>query len=224
MNLNHWPINERPREKLIERGAESLSDSELLAIFLRTGVKGKTAVDLSRELIQHFGGLYHVLNTDLDTFCTINGLGPTKFAQMKACAEMVKRYLGDEMREQNVLKHPEQTKRYVKSQLRHCPHEVFACLFLNSQHNVIQFEKLFHGTINRAVVYPRVIVKRALELNAAAVILAHNHPSGDPSPSASDEDLTHKLMRALALIDVHVLDHIVIGDGAPYSFQEHSKL
>ena len=224
MPITDWPEAERPREKLLGRGAEALSDAELLAIFLRTGMPGKTAVDLARELLDTFGGLRGLLSADLARFCEAPGLGPAKFVQLQAVVEMSRRYLREAIDREDALSSPDATRAYLRARLRDHPHEVFACLFLDNRHRVIEFEELFRGTIDGASVHPREVVRLALVHNAAAVILAHNHPSGIAEPSQSDTTITRRLREALALIDVRVLDHIVVGDGEPVSFAERGLL
>jgi len=222
--IRDWPAAERPREKLLARGPAALSDAELLAIFLRTGVSGKTAVDLARELLQGFGSLRALLDADRLQFCAQHGLGSAKFAQLQAVLEMTRRHLQEQLQREDSLDNPETTRRFLASRLRHLPHEVFACLFLDNRHRVIVFEELFRGTIDGASVHPREVVRRALQHNAAAVILSHNHPSGVAEPSRADIQLTRRLMEALALIDVRVLDHIVVGEGDGVSFAERGLL
>ncbi|MHB0817837.1 RadC family protein [Stutzerimonas stutzeri] len=221
MSIRDWPAAERPREKLLEQGATVLSDAELLAIFLRTGVAGKSAVDLARQLLGEFGSLRTLLESDLEQFSAHLGLGPAKFAQLQAVLEMGRRHLAERIRRDSALESPQAVRDYLKARLRHEPHELFACLFLDSKHRVLAFEVLFHGTIDGASVYPRQVVKRALAQNAAAVILTHNHPSGVAEPSQADRQLTRKLSDALALIDVRVLDHFIVGDGEPLSMAEY---
>lgn len=224
MAITDWPIQERPREKLLQRGADALSDAELLAIFLRTGVAGKTAVDLARELLNEYGGLRPLLEAEQKRFCKSLGLGNAKFALLKAVLEMGKRHLRETLDRGVSLQNPEQTSAYLTAQLRGYQHEVFACLFLDNRHRIIQFDKLFHGTINGASVHPREVVKQALHHNAAAVILAHNHPSGVAEPSQADQHLTQQLKQALDLVDVRVLDHIIVGDGETVSMAERGML
>ncbi|WP_404416954.1 DNA repair protein RadC [Marinospirillum sp.] len=224
MGINHWPADERPREKLLEKGAASLSDAELLAIFLRTGVTGKSAVDLARHLLNEFGGLRPLLTASQTEFCQHLGLGSAKFAQLQAVLEMAQRHLEAELKRGEGLTSPEAAGRYLKMQLRDLPHEVFALLLLDNQHRVLHFETLFRGTLDGASVYPREVVKLALAHNAAAVILAHNHPSGIAEPSGSDEQITRRLKEALALVEVRVLDHLLIGDGEPVSFAARGLL
>ncbi|MDR9469310.1 DNA repair protein RadC [Marinospirillum sp.] len=224
MGINHWPADERPREKLLEKGAASLSDAELLAIFLRTGVTGKSAVDLARHLLQEFGGLRPLLTAGQKEFCQHLGLGSAKFAQLQAVLEMAQRHLEAELKRGEGLTSPEAAGHYLKMQLRDLPHEVFALLLLDNQHRVLHFETLFRGTLDGASVYPREVVKLVLAHNAAAVILAHNHPSGIAEPSGSDEQITRRLKEALALVEVRVLDHLLIGDGEPVSFAARGLL
>lgn len=223
MAITDWPADERPREKLLMRGPVALTDAELLAIFLRTGVRGKSAVDLARELLQDFGGLRPLLNADRQTFCAKKGLGEAKYAQLQAVLEMGRRHLYEIIKRDDVLSCPQDTRRYLMARLRDNPSEVFACLFLDNRHRVIEYEVLFNGTIDGASVHPREIVKRVLHHNAAAVILAHNHPSGLAEPSQADKQLTQRLVKALALVDVRVIDHIVVGDEL-VSFAERGLL
>lgn len=224
MAITDWPAAERPREKLLRQGAPSLSDAELLAIFLRTGTSGKTAVDLARELIAHYQGLRPLLQADFNTFCQGPGLGLAKYAQLQAVLEMSRRHLKETLLRDTAMTNPQQTRAYLAAELRDFHQEVFACLFLDNRHRLLSFEKLFFGTINSATVYPREVVKMALKLNAAAVILTHNHPSGVAEPSQADIQLTEQLSRALALVDIRVLDHVVIGDGEAISLAERGLL
>ncbi|MHB2250615.1 RadC family protein [Pseudomonas fitomaticsae] len=220
MSIRDWPAAERPREKLLEQGSGSLSDAELLAIFLRTGVSGKSAVDLARHLLNQFGSLRALLEADLGAFSEELGLGPAKFAQLQAVLEMGRRHLAERMRQKTALENPQVVRDYLKAMLRHEPHEVFGCLFLDSKHQVLTFETLFRGSIDNTAVHPREVVKRSLANNAAAVILCHNHPSGNSDPSQADRLLTKRLQKALELIDVRVLDHFIVGDGEPLSMAE----
>lgn len=224
MSINDWPEQDRPREKLIERGAEALNDAELLAIFLRTGVKGRSAVDLARDLLADFGGLVGLLSASQAELCRGKGLGMAKYVQLQAALELSRRYLRAEIAERDVLTSPEAVRNYLKSRLRVHPHEVFACLFLDNRHRVIEYRELFRGTIDGASVHPREVVREAMRWNAAAVILAHNHPSGVAEPSQSDLHITQRLQDALALVDVRVLDHIIIGEGGGTSFAERGLL
>lgn len=220
MSIRDWPAAERPREKLLQHGSGSLSDAELLAIFLRTGVSGKSAVDLARHLLSEFGSLRALLEADLRAFCLPLGLGPAKFSQLQAVLEMSRRHLAERLRRDSALESPQVVRDYLKSLLRHEPHEAFGCLFLDSRHRMLAFEVLFRGSIDSASVYPRQVVKRALAHNAAAVIFCHNHPSGISDPSQADHTLTKRLIQALDLIEVRVLDHFIVGDGQPLSMVE----
>ncbi|MBM1186009.1 RadC family protein [Pseudomonas lundensis] len=221
MSIRDWPAAERPREKLLEQGSASLSGAELLAIFLRTGVTGKSAVDLARHLLAEFGSLRALLEADLGSFSRQLGLGPAKFSQLQAVLEMGRRHLAERLRRDSALESPQAVRDYLKSLLRHEHHEVFGCLFMDSKHRMLAFEVLFRGSIDSASVYPRQVVKRALAHNAAAVIFCHNHPSGVPEPSEADRTLTRRLTEALDLIEVRVLDHFIVGDGEPLSMVEH---
>ena len=212
MPITDWPAEERPREKLLAKGAASLSDAELLAISLRTGIQGKSAVDLARELLSGFGSLRALLTSQQSAFCAHKGLGQAKFAQLQAVLEMARRHLGENLKRDQVLTNPSATRRYLQSLMRDYHHEVFGCLMLDNKNRVIVFRELFRGSINSASVYPREVVKQALADNAAAVILAHNHPSGVAEPSQSDLHITQRLSQALELVDIRVLDHLVIGD------------
>lgn len=224
MSISDWPEGERPREKLLERGAGALSDAELLAIFLRTGVKGKSAVDLARELLESFDGLNGLLAADQRRFCEPKGIGRAKYAQLQASLELSRRFLMDRLRDQDALTSPEATRDYLKLRLHGLPNEVFACLFLDNRHRVIRCDELFRGTIDGASVHPREVVRRVIETNAAAVIFAHNHPSGVAEPSQADLRITQRLKEALALIDVRVLDHVIIGEGEGTSLAERGLL
>ena len=224
MRITDWPTGERPREKLLAHGASVLTDAELLAIFLRIGIQGKTAVDLAQDLLVEFGSLRALMKADCATFTQAKGLGNAKYAQLQAVLEMARRHTFEELDRGDVLTSPEATRAYLSNQLRNYPYEVFACLFLDNQHHILEFEELFRGTIDGASVYPREVVKKALDHNAAAVIFAHNHPSGISEPSQADKLITNKLKQALDLLDIRVLDHFIIGDGMPYSFAEHGLL
>jgi DNA repair protein RadC len=224
MAIKDWLIEDRPREKLLQRGSAALTDAELLAIFLRTGTPGKSAVDLARELLAEFGSLKALLDADQQRFCQGHGLGNAKYAQLQAVLEMARRHFKEVLQRGNALTSPDITRAYLSAQLRGYSYEVFACLFLDNQNRVIQLEEMFRGTIDSASVYPREVVKKALHHNAAAVIFAHNHPSGIAEPSQADKHITEKLKHALALFDIRVLDHFIIGDGQPYSFAEHGLL
>ena len=224
MSITDWPEDERPREKLLLRGAAVLSDAELLAIFLRTGVVGRSAVDLARDLLIRFGSLRGLLKASRQDFYAAHGLGDAKYAQLQAVMEIARRHLAEAMNERTALPNPAATRDFLRLKLRDLDHEVFCALFLDSQNQVIGFETLSIGTINAADVYPREVLKKALRAQAAAVIFAHNHPSGIAEPSLADRALTNRLRDALALIDVRVLDHFVVGEGQPVSFAERGWL
>lgn len=220
MSLKSLPNESMPREKLIARGPQALSDAELLAIFLRTGTRGMNVLELSDFLLREFGSLRALFSAPKDHFCAHKGLGEAKFVQLQAVVEMTQRYLAETLKRGSALTSSEQTKQYLSSVLRDRQREAFYILFLDNQHRVISDEVLFEGTIDAASVYPREVVKRALHHNAAALILAHNHPSGVAEPSQSDRRITQRLTDALALVDIRVLDHLVIGDGDVVSFAE----
>lgn len=224
MSIKDWPEGERPREKLLERGAGALSDAELLAIFLRVGVAGKSAIDLAREMLTEFKGLPGLMEAKYPDFSRIKGLGTAKYAQLHAVLELSRRYLQTRLQRGEALTNPEMTGDYLAAELRGHPHEVFACLFLDNRHRVISFEKMFTGTIDGASVHPREVVRQALFHNAAAIIFAHNHPSGVAEPSQADISITLRLKNALELIDVRVLDHFVVGDGTPVSLAQRGLL
>lgn len=210
MRISDWPAAERPREKLLERGAGALSDAELLAIFLRVGTAGQSAVDMARTLLSDYGSLGALLAADRQTFCNTRGLGNAKYAQLQAVLEMARRHAAEALTDRDVLSDPQATRAYLSMRLGDVPHEVFACVFLDTRNRVIAFEELFRGTIDGAAVYPREVVKAALRHNAAAVIFAHNHPSGVAEPSAADRDITRRLVEALALVDIRALDHLIL--------------
>ncbi|EKO3578468.1 DNA repair protein RadC [Vibrio metschnikovii] len=220
MGLKDLPVESMPREKLLARGPQALSDAELLAIFLRTGTPGMNVLELADCLLRQSGSLRALFSASKDQFCTHKGLGEAKFVQLQAVLEMTQRYLAETLKRGDALTSPQQTKLYLTSVLRDRHREAFYILFLDNQHRVIQGEVLFEGTIDAASVYPREVVKRALQLNAAALILAHNHPSGIAEPSQADRRITQRLVDALQLVDIRVLDHFVIGDGEVVSFAE----
>jgi DNA repair protein RadC len=224
MAITDWPVGERPREKLLQRGAAALSDAELLAIFLRTGVTGKSAVDLARELIVKFGDLTRLIAASEKDFCGIHGLGQAKFVQLQAVVEISRRALHEEMKSGDALNSPGAVREFLQLLLRTRQQEVFVALFLDAQHRVIATEELFQGTLTQTSVYPREVVKRALHHNAAAVIFAHNHPSGVAEPSQSDQLLTAALKQALQLVDVRVLDHFIVAGAGCLSFAERGLL
>ncbi|MFZ7317522.1 RadC family protein [Avibacterium avium] len=213
-----------PREKLLKFGAESLDDRELLAIFLRTGIKNCSVMELSRVVLDHFGSLRQLISADQKAFCKVKGLGITQFIQLQACTEMTKRYLLQELEMAQAFTRPELVRIYLQTELEHKEREVFLVLFLDNQHRLIKKEEMFLGTINTAAVYPREIVKSALFCNAAAIILAHNHPSGIAEPSNSDRIITEKIQKVAELVEIRVLDHFVIGKGCYVSFSEKGWL
>lgn len=220
MSITNWPEAERPRERLITKGAAALSDAELLAIFLRVGTKGKSAVDLARDLVGKFGSLHGLFSASYEQLTAVNGMGEAKFVQLQAVLEMAKRALHEEVKLADALSNPHAVRDYLRMTLARLPHEVFVAVFLTAQNRVIAVDELFRGTLTQTSVYPREIVKRALAHNAASVILAHNHPSGEASPSQADRTLTKTLAEALSLIDVRVLDHFIVAPGASLSFAE----
>jgi DNA repair protein RadC len=220
MTLHQLPKDSMPREKLLSRGSHALSDAELLAIFLRTGIKGKNVIQLADDLLTEFGSLRALFSATNDEFCRHKGLGVAKYVQLQAVLEMSQRYLSETLQRGDSLSSPEHTKHYLMSMLRDRQREAFYILFLDNQNRVIADEVMFEGTIDAASVYPREVVKRALEHNAAALILAHNHPSGIAEPSQADRRITRRLSDALGLVDIRVLDHFVIGDGEVVSFAE----
>jgi len=222
--LKDWLKNERPREKLLDKGPSSLSDAELLAIFLRTGVKGCHVVDLAQQLLKNFGSIAAIYRATEHEFCQHHGLGMAKYVQLQACLEMSKRYLGEQLQKSSALTSSQITRDYLTSELRGESREIFAVMFLDNQHKILKFERLFFGTINAAAVYPRVVVEQALKQHASAVILAHNHPSGVAEASIADKQITTRLEQALNLIDIKVLDHIIVAGNTCYSFAEHGEL
>jgi len=211
MSIKSLPNESMPREKLLSHGPSSLTNAELLAIFLRTGTQGMNVIELSDRLIKEFGSLRELFSSSKKEFCSHKGLGEAKYVQLQAVLEMTQRYLAETLQRGDALTSPEHTKLYLSSILRDRQREAFYILFLDNQHRVIQDELLFEGTIDAASVYPREVVKACLRHNAAAVILAHNHPSGDPTPSESDKRITQRLKKALELIDIRTLDHIIAG-------------
>jgi len=224
MAISHWPAAERPRERLLALGAKVLSDAELLALFLRTGIAGKSAVELGRELLARFGGLPGLLSADHAALRAVKGLGNAKLAQLAAILELSRRSLGAEMRTRSALTSPQAVRDYLRLALGGREHEVFVAIFLDAQHRVISVEELFRGTLTQTSVYPREIVKAALRANAAATIFAHNHPSGVAEPSQADELLTRQLKESLAMVDVKVLDHFIVAGRATLSFAERGLL
>jgi len=224
MRIKDKPTEERPREKLIAQGAMVLTEAELLAIFLRTGTRGYSAIELAENLLLEFGSLQALMQADRLSFTQAKGLGDAKYAQLQAVLEMARRHSFEVLDRGGALTSPEATRAYLVDKLKVYEHEVFACLFLDNQHHILKFEELFSGTIDSASVYPREVVKKALAHNAAAVIFAHNHPSGINEASHADKVITQRLKSALELIDIRVLDHFIIADGRPFSFAEHGLL
>lgn len=215
-----WIDDQAPREKLIASGAEALTDAELLAIFLRTGLPGVHVMALSEQLLHHFGSLYHVMMAEQQTFCAVKGMGVVKFVQFQAVAELARRLYATRLMKEKAMLNPDLTIQYLQSALAHQAREIFAVLFLDNQHRVIRHQEMFAGTIASVEVHPREIVREALKANAAALILAHNHPSGDAEPSSADRMITTHIIQACALMDIRVLDHLVIGRGEYVSFAE----
>lgn len=224
MAIADWPAAERPREKLLNAGAQVLSDAELLAIFLRTGRRGRSAVDLARELLSEFGSLNALCAADRRTLCAVPGLGAAKFAQLQAGLELARRALGSELAERSVLGSPREVRDYLRISLQNLSHEAFLGIFLDTRNRVIATEELARGSLTSASVYPREVVKRALHHNAASMIFAHNHPTGDTEPSAADRALTATLQDALKLIEVSVLDHFIVAGDGILGFKERGLL
>ncbi len=224
MAISDWPESERPREKLVKNGATSLSDTELLAIFLRTGIAGKSAVDLARDLLKQFGSLTNLFAANQRTFCLLPGIGTAKYTQLQAVLEMARRALGDELKNGDIMNSPELVRNYLRLTLQNKEHEIFLGIFLDTRNRTIATEELFNGTLTQTSVYPREVIKRALHHNAAAIIFAHNHPSGVAEPSQADKTLTATLKQTLALIDVKVLDHFIVGNGTTLSFAENGLI
>lgn len=224
MPISQWPKDQRPRERLLLQGAAALSDAELLAIFLRTGVSGMTAVDLARRLLSEFGGVGGLLHAEQADFGRGRGLGPAKYAELQAVLELARRYLYEHLVDEPSIECSAQIKDYLALTMRASPRELFRVMLLDVRHRLIQTTELFQGTIDRAAVYPREVVKLALMHNAAAVIVAHNHPSGEAEPSPADLDLTLRLQQALALVDIALLDHFIIGRSGSVSLAERGIL
>ncbi len=225
MAISDWHENDRPREKLIKFDSQQLSDAELLAILLRVGVKGKSAVELAQNLLDHFGSLHQLLNANEADFCQAKGLGQAKFVQFQAVLEISKRHFESGLKMRDAFTSPELVARFLEGELGHQNREKFALLLLNQQHQLIAFKVLFEGTLNQSQVHIREVVKSVLDHHGAAVILAHNHPSGDPTPSQSDIDITQRIKQSLELIEVRVLDHMIIGDGGRwYSLAQHQQM
>jgi len=224
MSIRQWPLEDRPREKLLAKGPKALTDAELLAIFLRVGRKGVNAKQMAQELIDYFGGLGPLLKADEQTFCAAKGLGEAKFCQLQATLELTRRYLEEHLRSDDVFTSPEKVMDYLAVQMRDHHREVFAVMLLDTRHRLIELLELFFGTINSASIHPREVAKVALQKNAAAVIVAHNHPSGSAEPSRADILITKRLKAALEILDIKLLDHFVIGKGEIVSLAGLGKL
>ncbi|MGE0116031.1 MAG: DNA repair protein RadC [Steroidobacteraceae bacterium] len=224
MSIRDWPEGERPREKLMKLGAAALSEAELIAIFLRTGTRGRSALDVARNLLAQFGSVRGLLTAQPASLCKAPGMGVARYATLQAVLELARRHYQELMHSGPALLNPQATRNYLHMRLRDLPHEVFCCLYLDNRHRVIAFEELFRGTLDGANVHPREVVKRALAHNAAALILAHNHPSGVAEPSHADELITRRLKEALNLVDIRVLDHLIVGDSHCESFAERGLL
>jgi DNA repair protein RadC len=222
--ISAWPVSERPREKLVAAGPGALTDAELVAILLRSGARGVSALAMARALIRRFGGLRGLLTADAASVCAVPGLGLGKYAQLQAGLELARRHYAEPLRRDGPLTSPDAVRDFLHARLRDLPYEVFCCLFLDNRNRLILFKEMFRGTIDGTSVHPREVVREALARNAAALILAHNHPSGVPEPSHADELITRRLTAALALVDIRVLDHLVVGDGATVSFAERGLL
>jgi len=220
MQIRDWPTAERPREKLLALGSGALSEAELLAIWLRHGIAGMNALDLARSLLERFGSLRSVLGAERSMLCAHRGVGPARWAELQAALELVRRHHLERLRAGPVLASPRSARDYLIARLRDHEHEVFCCLFLDSRHRLITCDELFRGTVDGASVHPREVVKQALARNATAVILAHNHPSGIAEPSQADEIITTRLRDALALVEIRLLDHLIVGDGCCTSLAE----
>lgn len=224
MTIIHWPLQERPREKLLDGGAQQLSNAELLALLWGNGVKGKSAVDLARDLLKSHNNLRGIFRASFDEFCQIPGLGVSKYCQCQAVLELNRRYLDESLKRGSAITQPEQIKNFFMAHLRHHRQEVFGCLFLDNRHRSLGFEKLFYGGISSTSIHIRSLIQRCLDHNAAAVILTHNHPSGIPEPSQADCELTKRLQKALEMIEIRLLDHMIVGDSDVVSFAERGLL
>lgn len=224
MSISNWPAHQRPRERLIREGAQALSDAELLAVFLRVGMRGKNAVELAGDMVRHFGSLQALLRASLKEFTEVPGLGPAKYAQLNAVIELARRAIGDEMLSGEAICSPQAAKQYLRLAMAGRPYESFHVLFLDVRNRLIAARELFRGTLTHTSVYPREVVREALNRNAASVMLAHNHPSGTPEPSEADMLLTRALVQALALVDIRILDHFVVAGHRVHSFAENGQM
>jgi DNA repair protein RadC len=223
-DISAWPPGERPRERLLERGPQSLSDAELLAVVLGTGSGGANSLDMARRLLQRFGSLRRLLCAQADALLAERGIGPARYATLMAALELARRHYGEALRAGPAMTAPAATRQFLTAQLRDRPYEVFCCLHLDNRHRLIHFEEVFRGTIDGASVHPREVLRQALKYNAAALIFAHNHPSGVAEASQADELITRRLRDALALVDIRVLDHLIVGDNNCLSFAERGLL
>ena len=224
MSIEDWPEQTRPRERLVREGAQALSDPELLALLLRVGVRGKSAVELGRDILQHFGSLHGLFGASLDDVSEVHGLGMAKYAQLQAVMELARRAIAEQLQAGEAFGSPELVKRYLRMKLGGQRHESFVVLFLDVKNRLIADRELFRGTLTQTSVYPREVVIEALDYNAASVILAHNHPSGLPEPSEADLRLTQALVQALGLVDIRVLDHFIVAGPLVHSFAEHGQI
>ena len=224
MGIEDWPEQTRPRERLVREGAQALSDPELLALLLRVGVRGKSAVELGRDILQHFGSLHGLFGATLDDCTEVHGLGMAKYAQLQAVMELARRAIAEQLQAGEAFGSPDLVKRYLRIKLGGQRHESFVVLFLDVKHRLIADRELFRGTLTQTSVYPREVVIEALDYNAASVILAHNHPSGLPEPSDADLRLTGALVKALSLVDIRVLDHFIVAGPLVHSFAENGQI
>lgn len=224
MGIKDWPIQQRPRERLIREGAAALSDPELLALFLRVGVRGRSAVELGRDLLQQFGSIHGLFAASLSQLSVVHGIGPAKYAELQAVMELAQRAIGEQLKAGHALASPEAVRQYLRMNIGRQQHESFVVLFLDVKNRLLATEEMFRGTLTHTSVYPREVVKAALRHNAASIMLAHNHPSGTPDPSEADLVLTRALVQALALVDVRVLDHFVVAGANVHSFAENGQL
>ena len=224
MPITTWPEYDRPREKLLARGEQALTDAELVAIFLHTGTPGRTALDIARQLLTDFGSLKNLLQAPMLTLTSHHGIGPSKYASLKAAVELGRRYLTHPATQGDTLNSSLKTRQFIADHLRHHLSEVFACLFMDMHFRIIRFDELFHGSIHEAVIYPREIVRRGLLYNASRIILAHNHPSGIAAPSEADKSVTNNIKQALTLVDMKLIDHIIVGETNTYSFAEEGLI
>ena len=218
--ISQWPKAQQPREKLIRQGAASLSDAELLAIFLRSGVKGKSAVSLAQDLLSQFGGMQGLVNAPVSDIYRCHGIGPSKWAQIKAAYELVKRCLHESLSQQAIFSSSTQVREFLQTKIARLEHEVFLCLYLDNSNRLIECQELFRGSIDQTAIYPREIIKECLNRNASALVIAHNHPGGNPLPSPNDEAITHELRQALRWVNIALLDHCIVAKHGFFSFSD----